>query len=289
MPQADRIEDRIAAEYAHLSSKLKDAADFVATNPVDVATRSLRSISGSTGLAPATFSRLARALGFESYEDMRELSRQAVGRQFTPFSERVSRLQAEEERAETPFLMRQAAACVDNIGALGAGIDQARLEDAVAHLHEARQKVLFGAFGSTGIVEYFAYLGNYFSPGWQVAGRNGASISTSMASLGKGDALVVITKPPFARRSVMAAEMAQEQGAYVIVISDTHACPALKDADAGFILSTESPQFFSSYSATIVLIETMIGMLVSRAGSGALERIREVEERNRRLEEFWTE
>ena len=293
MPQADSVEDRlaarIAAQYAHLSSKLRDAADFVATNPVEVATRSLRSISGSSGLAPATFSRLARALGFESYEEMRELSRVAVGRQYTSFSERVSRLQAEDRATDTPFLMRQAQACIENIGALSWMIDQGRLEQAVAHLHAAQRKVLFGAFGSTGIVEYFAYLGNYFSPGWQVAGRSGASISTAVAELDERDALVVITKPPFARRAVMAAEMGHEQGAYVIVITDTHACPALANADAGFILATDSPQFFSSYSATVVLIETMIGMLVSRAGDNARSRIQEVEDRNRRLQEFWAE
>lgn len=288
MSQITEIRDRIAAEYAGLSSKLQDAADFVAENPVDVATRSLRAVSASSGLAPATFSRLARALGFKSYEGMRELSRQAVGRKYTSFSERVDRLQAEEQEAHTPFLLRQATACIDNLRMMGDAIDPARLDDAVSHLLGARQRVLFGVFGSTGIAEYFAYLGNYVLSGWHVAGRNGASVSMAIADLGPQDALVIITKPPFARRAVLAAEMGREQGAYVIVITDTHTCPALKNANAGFIVPTDSPQFFSSYSATIVLIETMIGMLVSRAGPQARARIRDVEERNRRLGEFWT-
>lgn len=286
---AGTIEDKIAAKYSNLSNKLQVAADFVVANPVDVATRSLRAVSGASGLAPATFSRLSRVLGFNSYEEMRELSRNRVGQQLTSFSEHVSRLQAEEEISQSPFLKRQAQACVANIEALGADIDLDRLDQAVDHLHAAHNRVMFGAFSSTGIAEYFAYLGSYFSTGWHVAGRGGASISTCMVNLGAHDVLVVITKPPFARLSIMAAEMGREKGAYVIVITDTHKCPALKNADAGFILPTGSPQFFSSYATTIVFIETMIGMLVARAGPKAGAHIKEVETRNRRLGEFWTQ
>jgi DNA-binding MurR/RpiR family transcriptional regulator len=281
------IEEKIAAEYGSLSAKLRDAADFVAANPVDVATRSLRSVSAASGLAPATFSRLARALGFDSYEDMRELSRNAVGRRYVSFSEKARRLQAESAAAQPPFLMRQASACVANIEAATRLVDPARLEAAVDRLHAARNVVLYGAFGSTGIVEYMAYMGSYFAPNWSIAGRMGASLSTAMADLGAEDALIVVTKPPFARRSIIAAEMAAERGAYVIVITDSHTCPALKHASAGFILPSDSPQFFSSYAATLVLLETIIGMLVARAGPRAKARIEEVEERNHRLEEFW--
>ncbi|MBN2906855.1 MAG: MurR/RpiR family transcriptional regulator [Rhodobacteraceae bacterium] len=278
----------MAAEYGDLSAKLRDAADYVAAHPVDVATRSLRAISASSGLAPATFSRLARALGFASYEELRELSRNAVGRRYVSFSERVHRLQAEAEAgAQPPFLTRQASACTANIEAMIRLIDPARLEDAVERLHRARNVVLFGALGSTGIVEYMAYMGSYFAANWRLAGRMGASLASAMADIGAEDALIVLTKPPHARRAILAAQMARERGAFVLVITDTHACPALKWSDAGFILPSDSPQFFSSYAASLVLAETIIGMLAARAGPQAKARIEEVEARNHRLEEFW--
>ena len=52
-------------------------------------------------------------------------------------------------------------------------------------------------------------------------------------------------------------------------------------------MPSDSPQFFSSYAATLVLVETIIGMLVARAGPEAMDRIAEVEARNHRLEEYW--
>lgn len=288
MSSAGSIEEKIASEYGDLSAKLQDAADYVAANPVDVATRSLRSISASSGLAPATFSRLARALGFSAYEDMRELSRHAVGRQFVSFSEKARRLQADANSGQQPpFLERQARACMANIETLTSLIDTDHLDTAIERLHKADNVYLYSAFGSTGLIEYFAYMANYFAANWHIAGRMGASVSTTMTHLTKNDAILIITKPPFARRSIMAAEMAHEQGAYVVVISDTHTCPAVKYASTSFIIPTNSPQFFSSYAATLVLVETMVGMLVARAGPAAKAQIEEVEIRNRRLEEFW--
>ncbi|WP_245848461.1 MurR/RpiR family transcriptional regulator [Actibacterium ureilyticum] len=290
MDETITIQDKIAAEYDGLSAKLQVAADYVVANPVDVATRSLRSISGSTGLAPATFSRLARALGFDNYEELRELSRHAVGRQFVSFSNKAERLQSEDDtKVGAPFLNRQAQACIGNIETLVRSVDAARLEQVVELLHRARNVTLFGAFGVTGIVEYMAYMGNYFAPNWFIAGRMGASLSSSMTHLSNRDVLVVITTAPFARRSILAVEMARERGAGVVVLTDNHACPALKHATVGLIHSTDSPQFFSSYVATLVLVETIIGMLVKRAGPAAQQRIQDVEAKNHRLGEFWTE
>ncbi|MCT4656630.1 MAG: MurR/RpiR family transcriptional regulator [Cohaesibacter sp.] len=282
------LQERIAASYSQLSDKLRQAADYVIENPVDVATRSLRSISAASNLAPATFTRLSRSLGFSSYEELRELCRHAFGQRHVPFSEKADRLQMVDGAEKAiPFLRRQTAACIDNLNSAVDSLDPDRLEDVADFLASARRVVLFGAYGSTGIVEYFAYLANFFASNWKVAGRMGASLSTSIVDSGKEDAFIILTKPPFARRSIMAARLASEAGSYVVVITDSYHCPALKYASAHFIVPTDSPQFFSSYVTTLMLIETLVGMLVSRAGPKARRRIEDVEARNRMLGEFW--
>ncbi len=282
------FEEILAREYSGLSLKQKAAADYITANKLDVATRSLRTISASSGLAPATFSRLARALGFSEYEALREVLRNTVERQVATFSEKADKLQHDAENSDhPPFLYRQTNACIANISALNTAIDQTRLEDAVERLHKARNVILLGALGSTGIVEYLSYLANYFTTNWQCAGSMGASLGGTMAGLNGQDAMIIVTKPPFANRAIQAADMARAQGTYVIVITDTHTCPALPFANAGFIVPSDSPQFFSSYAATLALVETIIAMLVSRSGDSARQRIEQVENRNRRLEEIW--
>lgn len=291
MHGSDTIHDRIASEYAGLSDKLRAAADYVAAHPVDVATRSLRSLSAASGVSPATFSRLARALGFASYEEFRELSRRAVGQSVLSLSDRAGRLRAEARASGGPVSMleRQAAACLRNIAELERQTDRIRLAEAVERLHAAQNVVLFGAFGSTGIVEYLAYLAYHFAANWTLAGRMGASLGSALADLGERDVLLVVTKAPYARRAVLACRMAQHQRVFTLLVTDSHSCPAIPHADLHFRVPSDSPQFFSSYAATVVLIETIIAMLVARTETDPGERIRKVEETNRDLGEFWPE
>ncbi len=287
MNRSNRLQERVADNYADLSFKLRAAADYVLANEMDVAARSLRAISASSGVSPATLSRLARVLGFVSYEELRELCRETVGERSQSLIQRAQKLQDGSE--EAPIYVRQATACIANITTLVQTMDNDRLQKAVNALSDAESVVLFGAFGSTGIVEYMAYLANYFSTNWTLAGRMGASLGASLAAMGQKDVLLVVTKTPYASRAVHAIEAAQQIGAKTIVISDSHACPAIKFATFPFIVPSDSPQFFSSYAATLTLMESMIAMLVAQSGEGTSERIREVERHNQNLGDFWVD
>lgn len=282
------IQDRISGRYGQLSGRLKQAADFVVDHEVEIATHSLRSVSGMAGLAPSTFTRLSQALGFSNYEEMRDMCRQRIGRQAMSFSERASLLVEDGAGGGArSFFDRQVSACLENLGKLERDINQEQLVAVADRLNDARQVLLFGAFSSTGFMEYLGYLARYFADNWKVAGRMGASLSSAMVGLNEKDAVIILTKAPYAKRAIVAAEMAADAGAYVLVITDDISCPALAHASANFIVPTESPQFFSSYAATLVLIETLVGMLVTRAGDSARARIEEVENRNHRYGEFW--
>jgi DNA-binding MurR/RpiR family transcriptional regulator len=287
--QVVQFEERLAAEYGGLSKQLKAAADYIVKNQVDTATRSLRSISEASDISPATYSRLARALGFANYEELREMLRGALGRSVSNMTDKATRLQQDALGGDqTPFLNKQSAACAANIGQLTQNIPQDRLQQAVRYLNNARNVLLLGSLSSTGIVEYMAYLANYFTDHWRIAGRAGASLGAEISALNKNDVLLVVTKPPFARRTIEGVRAAARMGAKVIVITDTHSCPVLAEADTGFIVATDSPQFFSSYAATIVLIETIIGMLVAGSGKAAKQRIFEVECLNQQFGETWS-
>lgn len=279
------FEQRLAKKYDRLSLRLRQAGDYAAENPIDMATRSLRSVANDSGLAPATFSRLARVLDYDSFEDLRETMREKIGRRVNSFADRAGRLQQDHRDGGQEFIEAHRAACLRNIEDTTDKIDPAQLDETVDRLHAARRVLVLGALGSTGIVEYMSYMANFLSENWEMAGRMGASMGSALAGLDERDALVIVTKPPFARKAILAAEVARQQGAYVVVITDNHTCPALKHASSGFLVETDSRHFYSSYVATVFLVETIIGMLATRAGPEATERIARVENRNRRLEE----
>lgn len=289
MRTAVSIEDRISKSYSGLSDKLQLAADFVAENPIDVATRSLRSVASTSGVSPATFSRLARALGYSDYEQLREDGRAAVGRRMASFSERAHALRSGSQPQDArAYLHRQAAACIANIEFLDRDMSSERLDAGVDALHRARSVLLVGSLGSSGFVDYFSYLTHWFSQKWSVAGRNGTTLAAAMARLGPQDAILALSKAPYARRTISALKTGQQNGVSTVLITDNHSSPALEFADHAFVVPTESPQFFSSYTATLVLVETIVTMLLTKAGPDAEGMIRDAENQIRSLGETWT-
>lgn len=271
---------RLAQKYATLSDQLRRAGDFVANNPIDTASRSLRAVASEAGLAPATFSRLAKALDYSSFDALRDSLRDKIGRQINSFAER-----AEEIAPGADFGHRHLAACQSNLAALNRLLDSAELDDAATRLAEADRVFLFGALGATGIVEYLSYLAHFCTENWHLVGRQGTSLGGALADIGPRDAFLVVTKQPYSGRALSAAELAHAQGASVIALTDDRACPVLQHATASFIVPTNSPHFYSSYVATLTLLEILIGLVVGRSGSAARDRIARVEQSNRRLEE----
>ena len=275
--------------YASLSEKLRQAADYVVEHPVDVATRSLRSVSKDAGLSPAAFSRMSAALGYDSYEDLRDVLRLSIKRQPSSFSQRVDALQQRHEAGKIDFGTQHVADCVANIQDNENLFQGPPLEHAVDKLQKARRVLVFGGLGSTGVAEYLTYMANFVADNWSMASRMGASLSSGLVGMDERDVLIVITKPPFANKAVSAAKGAREAGIFVIVISDTHTCPALQYASAALNVRTDSQHFFSSYAATLVLAEIIVGMLAARLGNAARNRIAKVEEHNRELGEIWVD
>ncbi|WP_432448960.1 MurR/RpiR family transcriptional regulator [Aliiroseovarius marinus] len=285
------FEKRLTDHYGDLSETLQRAADFLRAHPVEVATRPLRQVAADCEVSPAAFSRLARALNYADFAEIRDELRQSIGRRVNNFADRAQRLQ--EDHADdhaghkSGFFNAHLAACLGNLQSFSDTVDHEVLDAAVSRIGDARNVVLLGALGSTGVVEYLAYMASLCAGNWSMASRMGASLGGGLTGIDARDALIIVTKPPFAERSIRAAEMAREKGAYVVVITDTLGCPALKHASASFVVPTESPHFYSSYVVTVFLVETLIGLLVSRSGKGARDRISEVERANRILAEVW--
>lgn len=288
MNQGPSLQERVEERYAGLSSQLRRAADYVMTNPLDIASRSLRSISTDSKVSPATFSRLSRALGYNSFEEMKDVSRRSVGQRVVSLSERAERLRAGQSLGKS-MLQRQSKACINNIEEFVGKTDEAKLEKAASLMRRARRVVLLGALSSSGITQYMAYLAQYFASNWSLAGRMGAALGAQLAKLGPGDVVFVVTKSPFAQRAVIAAKLAREAGADVILVTDALDCPALAYATHGFVVPSESPQFFSSYVVTLVLIETLIAMIVAASEADITAEIHAVEAKNEELGEYVSE
>ena len=100
-----------------------------------------------------------------------------------------------------------------------------------------------------------------------------------VARAGPGDVLVAMTFKPYRSDVVEAVNHAAEQGVTIIGLSDSPASPLVAGREHGFVVQTDSPQFFTSTIATGALLETLMAFVVADASPAVIENIGRFHER----------
>ncbi|GBE44147.1 DNA-binding transcriptional regulator HexR [bacterium BMS3Bbin10] len=274
-----------------LSPKLRSAAEFVVAHPDEVATRTLRQVAKAAKLTPPTLSRLARALDCDTYEDLREICRGELKRRNRVLADKAQELlqlsSGNGQAGKPGVFLVQARSAMENVQELMETIELDRLRAAADALANARKVVLLGATSGLAMVSYFRCMASMAFDNWRVAGADGAFWATEIAKLGPEDAVFFVSLRPYADQPVRAAQIAAETGAQIIAVTDSLKSPHARVATHCFIVETQSPQFFPSHVAPLVLIEGLMGMVVRRAGKQAAARIQSSESTGHVLQEYW--
>lgn len=273
------LTERISTRLDTLSPMLQKAGRFVLDHPEEVASRSLRNVARQVGMSAPTFSRLSDVLGLKDYDALRDLCRSHLKRQEHHFSAKARALQDNTTIADagSAFIVQQAKASIANINKLLSSVDLEKIEHAADRLGTARKVLLAGSMSSRPFIDYLAYMASMGFDNWHVLGEGPGSDASQIHDIGPSDTALVISKAPYAARSVKAAQQFRKRGAHVIGITDTIGSPLCQFCNSVFFVPTEAPQFFTSHAATLVLLETLIGLVVGKGGEPVRNRIANIE------------
>src|SRR5450432_3744234 len=82
--------NELCSALPSLPLRLREVGQFVAANDYDATTRSMRDLAAAAGADPASFTRLAKALGYSGWEGLRAaLTEARRPAQSSPFSNRA--------------------------------------------------------------------------------------------------------------------------------------------------------------------------------------------------------
>ncbi len=281
-----KLTDLTPAKLQSLSPKLRRAARYVVEHPGEIATRSQRFVADTANLSAPTFTRLAHAIGYDSYDDLRETCRIELLQKRTVLAEKA-RVLVDADDTSAGFAARHAAATIRNTEALIAQLDAQELETAAELLAQARRVALLAVMSARPVVDYAMYLANMSLSGWTVPGRGGYGMASDLSDLETGDVCIVFSIEPYAAQAVELAGHAAEKHVPLIALTDNHLSPVAEHARHCFCIGTESPQFFPSHVAAMVFFEAIIGMVIQMKGKEAQQRIAAVERQNHKLGEYW--
>lgn len=277
-------------QLAGLSPQLRRAAQYVIDHPDDVATRSLRHVARAANLPPPTFSRLARAIGYDSYDALRETCRSGIKQRKSRFAEKALDLVVGTSAAnDDPFVVSYAAAAMRNTQMLLENIDPDDLNRAARRLAQAEQVALVGSMSGRAFVDYASYLADMALPNWKVVGSGRKGLAADLVDLCAADAALIFSIAPYATATLEVAQAIHRSRIPIFAITDTPLSPIAELAEMFFLISTESPQFFPSHVGATILIEMLLGMVVQQKGAEAQRRIAVIEQQSHEMRVYWQE
>lgn len=280
----------LADHFADFTPELRKAASYVLENPNDVSVSSIREIASAAKVKPNTLVRMARSIGFEGYEDFREPFREEIRRGVASFPDRARWLQSLGQSGKLGGLYRDmVSAAIGNIEDTFAGIDAEQLKVAASAIIKSRQTFTLGVGVNSSNAQNFTYLAGTGMVQFHAIPRSGSTPVDDLAWADKRDVLIAITCKPFRTEVVEAFNIAREQGVQCIGISDSAASPVITNANYGFVVSAETPQFFPSSVSTIALLETLLSFVIAMGPSTVVGRVKTFHDRRHELGLYYDE
>jgi DNA-binding MurR/RpiR family transcriptional regulator len=259
-----------------LPLRLREVGRFVAANDYDATTRSMRDLATVAGADPAAFTRLAKAIGYSGWDELRAaLTEARRPAQSSPFSRRA------KGRRQGP--KSEISLVADKLEAEAAGlarISSGSVAGAARTLHASRRIWIAGFRSCRSVAELLNYQLRLFRPdSVQLVGGSGPE-DLDLGAFRGGDAVVVIGFTPYSTASVLSAGAAHVAGAALIAITDRVAAPMAEGAEHALLFeSASSPGFFPSLTGAIAVAQSLAAVTFMLGGAGAKRRLEETEAR----------
>jgi DNA-binding MurR/RpiR family transcriptional regulator len=269
------LTEQIIKKFDDMPAQLQAGARFVLDRPRDVALLSMREQARQAGVQPATMTRLAKRLGMDGYDEVRELYAAAVRDGGLGFAGKagvqVISQKLKGDRALAADMLKSVAKQIEQL-ATPASLE--RLVAAAKALASARRIYCLGLRSSHSVAWHLHYVLTLVGDRSTNIDGIGATGPDALARATSRDVLLVASVLPYTRLTVELAEYAVARGIEVVAITDSEVAPLAQIAQHVVIVPTESPSFFHAMSPAFAAAEVLGAVIAGRGGDDALASIR---------------
>jgi DNA-binding MurR/RpiR family transcriptional regulator len=269
-----------------LSPELLKAARWLEAHPGQAAMKSMRECARQAGVAPATLTRLAHALGHSGFEGLKALFQAGLAPD-TNYAARAHALQLAASSDAADWTERLSEA--QHANSASAFVLNSRADyDAVASTLLRAQKVNFlGLRASFGLAFHLHYSFGLLAPHGVLLQDIGGTLADQLARMGARDVIVVVSQAPYTRQTVSAAEQANAQGVSVVAVTDSVLSPLVQAAQHKLLFRTQSTSFFQSMVGALAVAEGLAAAVAVQGGSKVLAHLQTVQQQLDRQGAYW--
>ncbi|MDO5529724.1 MAG: MurR/RpiR family transcriptional regulator [Paracoccus sp. (in: a-proteobacteria)] len=273
------IDERIEHHFAALTPSERLLAGHITRNYPVAGLGSLTLLAQGAGVSGPTVLRLVQKLGFRGYPEFQaQLRAEVEARLESPI--------AKHDRwtsgaPEAHILNRFADAVLRNLSVTLGRIDHAQFDACAALLADLKRRVVVtGGRITHALADYLAAQMSIMRPGVLALPPQFSAWPPALMDLREGDVLILFDIRRYEATMMQLAEIAAEQGAVIVLLTDAWASPVAAHADFRFSAHVEVPSAWDSTVALLVLVETFLAAVQEQNWP-------ETQDRMKRLEAFY--
>lgn len=268
----------IVESFDSMPGQLKLAARFVLDHPHDVALLSMREQARRAEVTPATMTRLAKYLGLDGYDALRERYAAAVRDGGLGFSQRASeQVKSQKLKGDSALAAEMLASAARQVAQLGGAQVIPALAAAARDLGTARRVFSLGLRSSYGAAWHFAYILSLFGETGVMLDGTGGTGADRLRTASDKDALFVVSVAPYTRATLEIAEYAAKRGVPIVAVTDSEVAPLAQIARHALIVPIDSPSFFHTMVPAFVLAELLAVLVAGHGGDATLDALRQAD------------
>jgi len=280
---------KIVDAFAGMPPQLQTAAKYVLERPSDVALLSMREQARRAGVQPATMTRLAKRLGLDGYDAVRELYAQAIREGGSSFAGRAgAQVASQKSKGERALAAEMVESIAAQIARLGGSDALDSLAKAATTLTLARRVYCLGLRSSYPAAWHLAYVLSLLGESAIVLEAAAGMGIDPIRTATKEDALLAVSVAPYTRATVEIAQYAHLQGIPIVAVTDSAVSPLAQIAQSAVLVSTESPSFLHTMTPAFVVCEILAALVAGRGGERSLEALRRTEDQLTAFNIHWS-
>ena len=279
MPLTAPMDEELRLALPDLTRAERQLASHILTHYPVAALGSITALAKAGGVSSPTVVRLVQKLGYKGYSDFQRALRGQVEAMLVSPLVKHSRAAS---ALEGHMLTRFAEAVAENLQATLAQIDPGEFDAAAALLADPSRRIFaMGGRITHAIADYFVTLMKVIRPEVLLMSDMSNAWPPALLDMKPGDVLLVFDIRRYENAVLQVAEVAREQGAEIVLITDRWVSPAAAHARHVLPCHIEAPSAWDSNATLLVLVETLLA-----AVQGLTWEVTEA--RMKRLEDLYT-
>ena len=258
----------------------KRIANYIVASYDKAAFMTANKLGKMVNVSESTVVRFAVELGFDGYPNMQKALQEMVRNKLTA----VQRIGVASDRfGKQDVVSTVLHSDMESIRMTSESLDRTALSQAVEALNRARHIYIIGVRSSAAIAQYLNfYFRHIFDNVRLVESTATSEMFEQMLHVSEGDVVIGISFPRYSSRTIKALEFARDNGAEIIVITDSLDAPVAKHAHYKLVAKSDMMSVVDSLVAPMSLVNALI-VAISQSREQEMSRIFE------NLEKIWGE